>query len=192
MKVFNKFSMYIILVSCVCVIFLCSNFASGSVKYVFVVNGAPNSTFHQPFNAELVLSDAAVAAKVAKLSDIESLRIVAGAAIPDINPITIHDLLSSEFLNAQVNLSADAESVIGFTAVGINGSPYNNLWVFYQNYPHNPSMSLVENTAIITSNGISLESCVLPIPPKFYNSTFLGSWKRELKSPEINIKVYPN
>jgi hypothetical protein len=144
-------------------------------EYIFIASGSPKSRFHKPFSVKLELSAASVKSGIAQAADIVSLRIVAGAAAPDTHSIEFHDLHSG-FLNPQITLSANRKRVMSFTAERDDGILYN-YWVLYQSHPQNPTMSLVENIVTLTPTRIQIESCVLPIPPKTYVSTFSGSWK---------------
>jgi hypothetical protein len=146
-------------------------------EFNFVVSGSPNSTFNQPLIATLVLSDTAVVSGIASAADIISFKLTAGAAIPDSNPTTLNDM-HPQFLNPQVALSADRKAITAFTAENSNG-PQFSYWLLYQNYPPNPTMHVVDNLVFLHPDSIRLESCVLPIPPSYYYSTFMGSWRQD-------------
>lgn len=150
--------------------------------YIFEVTRWPNSAFHQPFSARIVLSENAVVSGTATASDILSLTITAGASIPDGRPITFADL-HSHFLNPTITLSADRKSIVGFSADRADGARYDFL-VFFQSFPRPPN-GRSENIIELRLNRMEVESnFVPPLPTEIHFSIFEGDWKQlELKAP---------
>ena len=151
---------------------------NASVKYVFAVTEQPPTEFHQPFSAELIISDAAFSAGEAMDVDIESLLITAGTAIRHDNPMTL-SLMHTAFVNWSVTLSEDRQTV---TAISATITPHMSLidyWVLYQPRPPHPDLSVHENLAYVSSDYVNFETTLLPVPPSYHNSAFQGEWRRE-------------
>src|SRR5690348_14090729 len=97
-------------------------------EYLFSISRYPNTSYHLPLSATLTLKDSAVAAGVAVGSDILSIKIAAGLALPESDPITMAEYHPA-FLNPTVTLSADRETVTAISADNANGGQWN-FWVF--------------------------------------------------------------
>ena len=82
---------------------------NASVKYVFIVTEHPAEDFHEPFKAELVLSDDVFSTGMAEGADIESLQITAGPTAMDEDALTLAQMHTS-FVNWSVTLSEDKQS----------------------------------------------------------------------------------
>jgi hypothetical protein len=165
-------------------VFLLPLTAQASVSYSFNVSEYPESLFHQPFQAELVVSDEAVDAGVAYLSDIEALTISGGATMPTTAPITMAHLHPA-FLNLEILFSEDRNTI---TTMSAEIAPYmspTDHWVYY--FPNPPSSNLIvhEHLAFLSSHYIRLETTLLPVPPKFYLSYFSGEWQRQSAAFDI-------
>jgi hypothetical protein len=145
-------------------------------KYYFNVSGFPASTFHQPLNGTLVLSDAAVASGVAKLSDISSLTVTAGAALPDSDAVTLAYIDTTSFVNHSVKLSPDRNSVAALSADDIHGGQVD-FFLFFQTFHQTPAAGVVENVVRVYADHIEVETdYVPPISPEVYLSEFSGAW----------------
>ncbi len=152
--------------------------AQASVSYSFVLTEYPESLFHQPFQAELVVSAESVDAGVAYLSDIEALTISGGATMPATAPITMTHLHPA-FQNLEIVFADDRNSISTMSAeIAPYMSPTDH-WVYY--FPNPPSSDLIvhEHLAYLSSHYIRLETTLLPVPPKFYFSYFSGEWQRQ-------------
>lgn len=141
-------------------------------EYYFIVTGLPDSAFHQPFDATLTLSDAAVVSGVASASDILSIQITAGEALPDSDPITLADLA---FINPKITLSPDRKSVTAFSADSSNGGTFDFFLLFRTFHP--TPAGVVENVIRLRFDGIEVETDYIPpAQPEVYDSKFVGSW----------------
>jgi hypothetical protein len=145
-------------------------------EYFFTTSGFPDSTFHQPLNGTLVLSDAAVASGIAKLSDISSLTITAGAALPDSDPVNLACMDSTQFVNHTVTLSPDKKSVAALSADDTHGGQVD-FFLFFQTFHQTPAAGIVENVVRVYADHIEVETdYVPPANPEVYLSVFSGAW----------------
>jgi len=151
--------------------------AHASVEYVFNVTDVPPETFHQPFSAELTVSDAAVAAGSATGADIESLRITAGTAISESNPLTLEHGHPA-FVNLAVTFSESRDTIRAISAEITPHMAPNDYWLLYQSTPEHPTLDIHENLGYVAANYIRLETTLLPVPPTTTVSTFGGQWER--------------
>ncbi len=151
--------------------------ALASVKYKFVVSEQPAGDFFKPMIAEMVLSDAAVAAGKARKGQIESLVISGGPAVQEANRITL-TYLHNQFTDLTVKLSDDRATVTAITAtLTPSGAPIDH-WVFYYPHPENPTMEIHEVLAYVGPTTVTLETTILPVPPTTYSDRFSGEWRR--------------
>lgn len=154
--------------------------ALASAKYVFTVTAQSVSNFHDPFVAEMVLSDAAVEAGVATNEEIESITITAGPALPEANPLTFANKHTA-FVNLNVTLSEDRNTV---TSLSAELTPYMSpidYWVLYQSHPAHPELSIIENIGYIGTDYLTIETMLYPIPPAHHRTTFYGQWERQIE-----------
>ena len=151
--------------------------ANASATYVFNVSEHTGSNLHLPITAELVLSDAAVAAGQASNADIESLQITAGLLVRDDNPMTL-SLMHTSFVNWSITLSGDRQKV---TAIAAEISPHMapaGYWLLYQPNPPHPDLQVHENLGYIRADSIWIETTLLPVPPDYESSGFTGEWQQ--------------
>lgn len=159
----------------VCVFFTAS--LNAAVTYEFTVTEQPADDLHKPFAATLRLSDDAVTSGQATNTDIESLVITGGTAVPDENPLTLLHV-HSDFTNWTITLSGDRNRVIAISAIITpHNSPVDHL-VLYQGHPPHPTLEVLENIGYVGSESIRLETVLLPDPPEHRMSSFRGEWVR--------------
>lgn len=152
--------------------------SQASVSYVFSVSEYPASPFHQPFQAELVFSDDAVAAGVAHIADIESLALSGGTSMPTADPVTM-DYLHPAFVNLEVIFSDDRETISSLAAeITPSMNPVDH-WVLYRPHPPSSDFFIHEHIGYLSSQYVRLETTLLPVPPKYYFSYFSGEWQRQ-------------
>lgn len=164
-------------VICMMVATLISSPALASVKYKFVVSEQPAGDFFKPMIAEMVLSDAAVAAGKARKGQIESIVISGGPAMQEPNRITL-TYLHNQFTDLTVKLSADRTTVTAITAtLTPSGAPIDH-WVFYYPRPEHPTLQIHEFLAYVRPDSVTLETTILPVPPTTYFDRFNGEWRR--------------
>lgn len=148
-----------------------------SVKYTFVVSEQPTENFHKPLFAEMVLSDAAVAAGQARNGQIESLVFGGGSAMQESNRITLA-YLHGAFFDLTVNLSTDRKTVTAISAKLRPAGAAIDYWVFHYQRPPHPTLNIHEFLGYIKSDSVSFETTILPVPPTTHYSTFAGQWQR--------------
>jgi hypothetical protein len=161
-------------------------------EYSFVVSMLnafpPDSTFHLPFEGTIVLSDAAVASGIANASDILSLTITAGDAVPNSNPMTFSDL-TPPYHNPKVTLSADRKTVTAITAESADGVKFNH-WFLAHKFQDTP-VGFVQNVVMMNAGATHVETdYMVPInPPSIYDSQFKGIWTQDkkIKIPSKNV-----
>ncbi len=152
--------------------------AFASVKYIFEVSNYPDDAFHQPFRAELIFTDSAVAAGVAYINDIESLNISAGHTMPETDPLTM-DYLHQAFIDVQFNFSADKEVIVSvFARISPSMQSTDHLVLYRQRPPH-PQINIHEHVGYLGRDFIRAETTLDPELPETYRSQFKGEWKRE-------------
>jgi hypothetical protein len=149
--------------------------AVASVKYRFVITEQPAGNFFKPMYAEMVLSDAAVAAGQASRGQIESLVIHGGSAMVEEASLTLA-YLHNDFHDLTVTLSADRSTVTSVMATVNNGAI--NYWVLHYGRPPHPSLFIHEFLGYVSHDYITLETTILPVPPTTYVDRFTGHWQR--------------
>jgi hypothetical protein len=173
----DKTSKGMLLISLFLLLFIIPAASQASVSYVFSVSEYPESPFHQPFQAELIFSDAAVDEGVADFSDIESLTISAGESMPELHPLTM-SYLHPAFVNLRVLFSEDRETITSLSAdITPHMSPTDH-WVLYRPHPPSTELWIHEHLGYLSSHYVRLETTLLPVPPKYYFSYFTGEWQR--------------
>jgi hypothetical protein len=150
-------------------------------EYSFMVNGVsgfpPELTFHLPLEAKLVLSDAAVASGIATGSDIISISIAAGDALPEGSLINFGNL-GPTFLKPTAILSPDRKTVTAISSESPKGWKWD-FWPLFQTFHETPA-GKVENTVRIYADQVEVETDYIPpITPEVYDSVFTGVWMRE-------------
>jgi hypothetical protein len=156
--------------------------ASADAKYAFHVTELPANSFHQPLQAELRFTDAAVAAGIARASDVVALRVTAGSGIPDVSAITMAHLHAA-FVELEFVFSDDRRTI---TAMSARVEPHpgrTNYLVFYFPRPPHPTLQIHEHLAYLATDYVRLETTVVPATSQIQISNFRGEWRRDYGFP---------